>query len=404
VAIILLLLIGAGCKNEEVSTPAKTLNHNISGSRTPAAQKDSAVDSGLTVEESGSNKSPDTGVVAASGLKVLPVTKIISRGNSKVSNDDLIRYMLHGKQVTDSSHGEGLCTSENDNENLITKLHSKRIHFKKDTEDTLSVSKLIFEEIYEKSILPEVPICNYYYVTKNGIKIDSILFLGHSWKCPDYRTFLAHLDKCPFNNLACTYNYIGNNHGAAITPFIFKPYFWNTYMKKYTLYTPAIAAEDSSSLIIYSNSRFKVQYNETRTLEPTERETQLILENLLPGVAGISCLAEVTIEKLATIDGKSRFVGLLQVYNCLCNNWYIADIENDYCDITWLELNDVDAYPGFYCAYSFDNNNLPDVFAWGITDGKVNARGKEIYFRSNDLWIYASEIMEYTGDCFDDDN
>ena len=131
VASILLLLIGAGCKSQDVPTPEKTLKHNnSSGTSTPSTQKDNTVDSGLTVEGRGSNNTPDT-MRGTSGLKVLPVTKIISRGNSKVSEEDLIRYMLHGKQSTDSSQGEGLCTSENDNESIIPKLWSKRIHFTK---------------------------------------------------------------------------------------------------------------------------------------------------------------------------------------------------------------------------------------------------------------------------------
>jgi hypothetical protein len=406
VTIILLLLIGAACKKEEVSIPDMTLKkNNNSESSTSPAQKDNTVDSGLTVVERGSEKGSDTDAVSsrggASGFKVLPVTKIISRGNSKVSEEDLIRYMLHSKHGTDSSKGEGLCTSEYNNDSLIAKLHSKRIHFAKSVEDTLSVSKLIFEEVYEKSNFSEVPIVNYYYVTKNGTKTDSLLFFGHGWDCPDYRTLLVDSDNFPFTNLTGFYNYLGNNHGDAATPFGFKPYFWDKYMQKYTSSTPVVPANDSSSLLIYSNSGFDVRYNEIRTLEPTEREKQLILENLLPGITGISCFEEVTIEKLATADGKSRFVGLLQVYGCLCNNWYIADIENDNCVITWIELNDACSNPAFYCSYSFSNNNLPDIYVWALTGDKGNGRGKAIYFKSNDLWIHTITIMEYTDDCFD---
>ncbi|NLE00063.1 MAG: hypothetical protein GX640_09320 [Fibrobacter sp.] len=214
---------------------------------------------------------------------------------------------------------------------------------------------------------------------------------------------MVGLDDAPFANLTGYYNYIGDNHGNAATPFGFKPHFWNKYVKKYTLYTPVVPADDSSSLIIYSNSGFDVQYSEIRTLEPTEREKQLILEKLLPGIAGISCFEKVTIEKLATVDGKSRFVGLMQVYNCGCNNWYLADIENDCCIITRLELGDPFSNPKFYCAYSFNGNNLPDVYVWEMEPDKGDRTSKDIFFKSNGIWIHSATVKEYNaGDCFDD--
>lgn len=70
---------------------------------------------------------------------------------------------------------------------------------------------------------------------------------------------------------------------------------------------------------------------------------------------------------MATVNGVSRFVGILFVEESFFNFIYIADIKDECCTFTMLELRDYEFDPQFYCAYAFGENIMPEVFVWGLT-------------------------------------
>ncbi|NLG18259.1 MAG: hypothetical protein GX556_13080 [Fibrobacter sp.] len=243
----------------------------------------------------------------------------------------------------------------------------------------------------------------YYYVKKNDKRSDSLILISCSWDCPDYQKYYSFLDKkYPYLDYReKRFNYLGNNSGEAAKAFPMKPFYWDENRKKYTKFIPSVAFQDSSSLLIYSVSGFDVRCEVTYASKPAEKEKKIILENLLKGIPDISCIYRLSLQKLATVDSVSRFIGQIVIANTAKNSWYIADIKGSQCKISVLEARD-EFTSEFYCAYSFGKNNLPDVYAI-VSNGDTVRMDKEIFYKTNNHWVCSGTQEEYRGDCLDED-
>lgn len=240
----------------------------------------------------------------------------------------------------------------------------------------------------------------YYYLKQNGSKSDSLIFIQCSWDCPIYKKIYAYLDEYPFLEKKKNYNYIGDNSEKMSLNFALEPHFPNKDQKEDTTFAPPFPARDSSSLLIYSISGFKVVYETCTAPKVDDIEKKIIIENLLGGIQDMSCIYKLTMIKLATIDGISRFIGQIMIVNAPSSSWYIADIKDEQCVITILEGAD-DFTSVFDCAYSFGLNNLPDVYVF-INYGNYAKADKYIYYKTEKNWVMTSTQEEYKGDCLDE--
>lgn len=330
-----------------------------------------------------------------SGFKVLPVTKIKSCGDSRIEKDELKKF-VYDKSGDSSTPWEVACNDEQRNVNAKV-LREKWYRVKRSSSDT---SHLCFDNsgkiVNDPSEKYQI---NYYYVRSNGMPVDSLCFVGHDWRCPDYRTFLVYPPL--FVDLHGIFNYVGKNSGAAAGVFTLKPFFWDGDMKMYTKYSPTVRPEDSSSLMVNSVTGFEIAYKECMVSESAPSEKQIVFNALADFLSSASCIFSMTMEKLATVNGVSRFVGLVNIGGGFTNSWYLADIVDDRCIVTVLGMNEAWYNPGLYCAYAFGEGNLPDVFVWQMkTDYDV---AKEIYYMSKNRWVLESDKMEYAGDCNSDE-
>lgn len=164
-------------------------------------------------------------------------------------------------------------------------------------------------------------------------------------------------------------------------------------------FVPSISFQDSSSLLIYSISGYTIKHELSSGSKPTEKEKTIIFEHLLKGIPGISCIYKLTLEKLATADSISRFIGDIIIAGF--DSWYIADIQGDTCKITILGAADGHSSE-FYCAYSFGVKNLPDVFVRECF-GDYDKMEKMIFYKSKDRWVYTMCQKEYKRECFNEE-
>jgi hypothetical protein len=334
----------------------------------------------------------------ASGFKVLQVTKITSNGDNNLTRNDIRHYVNNTVYNSDTIKDKDSCIKI-----MNKRLGPKRWSLRDGPEDTISHQR-IFNTIEAKGFSTGETIVNYYYVKSHGAIADSFIFVEHGWACPDYKSFLLFPNKYDGINYQGRFNYIGNNQNFTKNGLSLKPF----YSAKYhdTVFTPVIAADDSSSIMINSVSGFEIKYQQMNALQTSQREIKIILDSILAGNTHLSCFDTITVEKLGTIDGISRFTGLIKKYSCYdgcyTSECFVADIKNEQCFLMLLQFNPAYFAPAFYCAYSFGEGNLPDVFVWSITNER-DAILKEIYYISNRCWAHTETDIEYTGDCFEEE-
>jgi hypothetical protein len=340
------------------------------------------------------NKTADSGVVPF-GTKILNVKKIIGIKKSGFAVEEVKRYLSNGVPGNGTLSTKMNC-EETDRNNVRTWLSPKMVKAFKYQSDT---GTLIynFPRKFNGSDLSGIGV---YYVNANGVKSDSLIFIGHHWVCPDYKVFLVDMDFYQFLNDKSRVNYLGNNFGNAATSFTLKPCYWDKAEKRYTQQTPVVSVNDSTSLLIYSVSGVKISHEAVSAVEPTDLEKRLIFGNLFSGIPNVSCFGKITLEKLSTVGNVSRFFGQISNGGMGLNCWYIADIEEEQCNITILEMKETRVDSKFYCAYSFGKGNLPDVYVCVGASENSRIEGKDIYYKSNNYWVVTNTQKEYTGDCF----
>lgn len=333
-------------------------------------------------------------------LKILQVKKIVAVEESGISRQEIIKYLPDAAFQPDSQNKEIPCDLRKDYKCCRDSSSIKTVHWvdgkriPKNCEDTNRCMS-------KPSVNQGAPnTADYYYVKQNDSKSDSLIFIEYYWDCPNYKKYYTFLDGYPFADYNKTFNYLGNNSGAAEKAFPLKPYYWDEYQEKYTQFIPSVPFNDSSSLLIYSLSGFNIKHEMSYASKPAEKEKELILENLLKGIPNVSCIMELTLQKLLTVDGVSRFAGRLVTIEPYRNSWYVADIKGDQCLTTVLEIRDY--YESeFCCAYAFGKNNLPDVYIF-VSDGDTVRKEKEIFYKSDNHWFCSMTQEEYKGNCLEE--
>lgn len=394
--LVLLLFLSINCRNDKSTADLKASAKNQNTTLNTVSAKDSLTIRDLSGPENESSNNSDSSSnylkKGASGLKILPVTKITSLQNSEIPADELKNYLQKNNRETDTSLSDGDCIHSN--KKIIEGwLRKKRIS--RNCYDR--AGRCIYHFPRSSDITGKLE--GYYYIRTDSVKTDSIAFISHGWQCPDYKQFEVFLSEYPTLDYRDIFNYIGDNYGDANSSFSLKPLYWDENQQKYSYFTPAVSVNDSSSLLIHSSEGLEIKYKTFSASKPNEQEKNLILKNLLNGISDISCFSPITIEKLATIDGVSRFVGQILISYGELNSWYIADIQNDSCTITVLEANDALMDTKFYCAYSFGKNNLPDVYVLTANQNRENDLTKLIFYAYRDGWIMSGTQHEFQGDC-----
>jgi hypothetical protein len=329
-------------------------------------------------------------------LKALSVKKITAYKNSEITNAELKKYLITFNQKTDSLTIEESC-NDTDRIQIENWLKPKRIG----TAGSCDGTNQCLNEFPRNPNTKDLNIIDYYYIKQNGAKYDSLIFINTTWQCPRYKSFIVFMDQYPFLTNKMKFNYIGNNNGNAAGSFNLKPTFWDKDQKKYTQFIPSVPVNDSSSLLVNSVSGFKVSYEKLSAAKATDKEKKIIVDKLFSGLSSVTCLRNMTIEKLATVGNVSRYIGQVQFSEGYLNSWFFADVEQGRCSITMFEVNRGIYSSQFCCAYSFGTNNLPDVYVW-ISEGDTATPVKEIIYKSNDRWVVTMTQQEYTGDCFDE--
>lgn len=328
--------------------------------------------------------------------KILQVKKIVSCKLSDISKKEMSQFISYLN--ADSSPDKQSCEDSSITD-LQNWLFAKRIKRQFSVEDTGN----IVYDFPRNSNGPDKDVIDFYYVKQGALNTDSLIFIGHQWECPDYNKMYFYINDYSFLPVRQSFNYIGKNSGRAISAFSLKQFFWDNDENRFTRYTPAISANDSSSLLIYSTSGFRINYSVQSSLLPSDKEKKIILENMFRDVKDISCLHRITMEKLGDAGGISRFVGMLQIQNSSnqLNSLFIADIEKNNCDITIFEPRDGFYNTSFFCAYSIENN-IADVYVWqSEVEGNIaTPLVKEVIYKSGNRWVANCIENEYQGNCY----
>ena len=321
---------------------------------------------------------------------ILDVNKITPIKNVFVSNDELMK----------------LLSELNVNVDLSGDKDSSQIKL----EEWLRAQRLLRQTSWDDNGLfvfdfprnqngPDKDFIDYYYCNKDDGKSDSIIFISSHWNCPKYKQLLVTTSQYPFLKIEDRYNYFGNNTNAQSSGFALKPFKWDANEEKYTIHAPISPLKDSSSLLVSSGSDFDVRFKIISSQRPSDIEKKIILAKLFSSNSNLSCLSNVSIDKIGTDSIASRFVGQLQFCQGYLNTWFIADIEHGICSVTLFEVNRGLYSSRFYCAYRIGANSLPDVYVWE-SESEI-APVKEIFYKSKKRWIVTVTKKEYTGNCFD---
>lgn len=321
--------------------------------------------------------------------------KIFPSGDSVIPVEELEKYVTRNPSAdlrVNDKQETGAATS------IGRYLQKNRINRQTSLDDSGNI-------IYDFPRNPNGPdrnVIDWYGVAHNGVKTDSFIFISHQWTCPDYAVFRIYAGQYPFLTDGMEFNYIGHNTGKSASRFHLKPVFRDEYQKRYTVYSPVVNAVDGSSILIQSASGFNVRYAGARAVIASENEKRIVFNALLNGIADTTGITKVTLEKLASMESSSRFVGQLQTDGSQPNSWFIADVVRGQCVISVLEVNDVLFDTRFYCAYAFGEGNMPDVFVWESSQDKTPGKVKEIFYKSGSRWVVTSTRGEYAGDCFEE--